>query len=70
MTNQAFALSTRLLLILDSLSSSLYTITYVEAKDTHEKVDITKLNVEVVETVTHEATLRNRIDTIVREIEG
>lgn len=44
--------------------------TYVEAEDTREKVDITKLNAEIAEIVAREATLRNEIDAIIREIEG
>ena len=44
--------------------------TYVEAEDTREKVDIKKLNAEIAEIVAREATLRDAIDTIIKEIEG
>lgn len=44
--------------------------TYVEAEDTREKVDITKLNAKIAEIVTREAILRAEIDKIIAEIEG
>jgi type I restriction enzyme M protein len=44
--------------------------TYVEAEDTREKVDITKLNAEISEIVAREAVLRAEIDKIIAEIEG
>jgi len=44
--------------------------TYVEAEDTREKIDITKLNAEIKEIVAHEATLRAEIDAIIEEIES
>ena len=44
--------------------------TYVEAEDTREKVDITKLNAEIAEIVAREAVLRAEIDKIIAEIEG
>ena len=44
--------------------------TYVEAKDTREKVDIKKLNAEIAEIVAREASLREAIDAIIKEIEG
>ena len=44
--------------------------TYVEAKDTREKVDIQKLNAEIEEIVAREDVLRREIDAIIREIEG
>ena len=44
--------------------------TYVEAEDTREKVDIKKLNAEIAEIVAREATLREAIDAIIKEIEG
>lgn len=44
--------------------------TYVEQKDTREKVDIVKLNAEIKEIVAREQVLRDEIDKIVAEIEG
>ena len=43
--------------------------TYVEQKDTREKVDILKLNAEIAEIVAREQVLRNEIDKIIEEIE-
>lgn len=43
---------------------------YVEAKDTREVIDITKLNEEIKETVAKIDNLRSEIDKIVAEIEG
>ncbi len=43
---------------------------YVEAKDTREKVDITELNTEIERIVKREDELRTEIDKIVAEIEG
>lgn len=43
---------------------------YVEAKDTREKIDITKLNSEIKTTVSKIDTLRSEIDKIVSQIEG
>lgn len=43
--------------------------TYVEQKDTREKVDIVKLNAEIKEIVAHEQELRDEIDKIIAEIE-
>jgi len=43
---------------------------YVEAKDTREKIDITELNKEVATTVKKIDQLRADIDNIVNEIEG
>lgn len=43
---------------------------YVEPKDTREKIDIKVLNKEVAQTVTKIDKLRSEIDTIVKEIEG
>ena len=43
---------------------------YVEAKDTREKIDITVLNKEVATTVKKIDQLRTDIDAIVKEIEG
>jgi type I restriction enzyme M protein len=43
---------------------------YVEAKDTREVVDITKLNAEINTTVTKIDRLRSDIDAIIAEIEG
>ena len=44
--------------------------TYVEAEDTREKIDITKLNAEIKEIVARDATLRAEIDAIIEEIES
>lgn len=44
--------------------------TYVEQKDTREKVDIVKLNAEIKEIVAREQILRDEIDKIIIEIEG
>jgi type I restriction enzyme M protein len=43
---------------------------YVEAKDTREKIDITELNAEIKTTVSKIDQLRTDIDAIVAEIEG
>lgn len=43
--------------------------TYVEAKDTREKIDIVKLNAEIKEIVAREQMLRDEIDKIIAEIE-
>ena len=42
---------------------------YVEAKDTREKVDIEELNNEIAKTVAKINALRADIDTIIKEIE-
>lgn len=44
--------------------------TYVEQKDTREKIDIKKLNAEIAEIVAREQVLREEIDRIIAEIEG
>jgi len=44
--------------------------TYVEVKDTREKIDIKKLNAEIKEIVAREQVLRDEIDKIIAEIEG
>ena len=43
---------------------------YVEAKDTREKIDIRELNAKIREIVARENVLRIEIDKIVDEIEG
>ena len=43
--------------------------TYVEAKDTREKIDIVKLNAEIKKIVAREQVLRDEIDKIIAEIE-
>ena len=43
--------------------------TYVEAEDTHEKIDIVKLNAEIEEIVMRENELREAIQSIIKEIE-
>lgn len=42
---------------------------YVEAKDTREKIDIVKLNAEIREIVAREQALRDKIDKIIAELE-
>ncbi len=44
--------------------------TYVEAEDTREEIDITKLNAEIKEIVACEQVLRDEIDKIIADIEG
>ena len=44
--------------------------TYVEQKDTREKIDIVKLNAEIKEIVAREQVLRDEIDKIIAEIGG
>ena len=44
--------------------------TYVEQKDTREKIDIAKLNAEIKEIVAREQFLRDEIDKIIADIEG
>lgn len=43
---------------------------YVEVRDTKEKIDIVKLNAEIREIVSRETVLREEIDSIIAEIEG
>ena len=43
--------------------------TYVEAEDTREKIDISKLNAEIEEIVAREQVLRDEIAKIIAEIE-
>ena len=43
--------------------------TYVEAKDTREKIDIVKLNAEIEQIVAREQVLRDEIAKIIAEIE-
>ena len=44
--------------------------TYVEAKDTREKIDIDKLNAKIKEIVVREQAYRDEIDKIIENIEG
>ena len=44
--------------------------TYVEQKDTREKVDIKALNAEIAEIVARETELRVKVDAIVAELEA
>ena len=56
----------------DEVSENDYNLsvsTYVEAEDTREKIDITKLNAEIKEIVAREEILRKAIDEIIAEIE-
>ena len=43
---------------------------YVEAEDTREAVDITKLNAEIARIVARQAELREQIDKIVADLKG
>lgn len=57
----------------DTIAANDYNLSvssYVEAEDTREKVDITKLNAELETTVARIDQLRTEIDAIVAEIEG
>ena len=57
----------------DAIAANDYNLSvsaYVEAEDTREVIDITKLNAELKTTVTKIDQLRMDIDTIVSEIEG
>ena len=57
----------------DEVASEKYNLsvsTYVEAKDTREKIDIVKLNAEIKEIVAREQVLRDEIDKIIADIEG
>ncbi|MGB0734031.1 MAG: type I restriction-modification system subunit M, partial [Pontibacterium sp.] len=58
---------------LEELAANDYNLSvssYVEAKDTREVIDITKLNAELATTVAKIDQLRSDIDAIVAEIEG
>lgn len=66
---QYFAKSTEL----EEIAKNDYNLSvssYVEAKDTREKIDIKALNSQIAEIVARENTLRAEIDKIVEEIEG
>lgn len=54
----------------DEHNYNLSVSTYVEQKDTREKIDIVKLNAELKEIVAREQVLRDEIDKIIAEIEG
>ena len=54
----------------DEHNYNLSVSTYVEQKDTREKIDIVKLNAEIKEIVAREQILREEIDKIIAEIEG
>ena len=56
----------------EEIKENAYTLsvsTYVEAADTREKIDITKLNAKIKEIVAREQVLRDEIDRIISEIE-
>lgn len=58
---------------LDDIAGNDYNLSvssYVEAKDTREVIDITKLNAELKSTVAKIDQLRSDVDTIILEIEG
>lgn len=59
------------LAIYEEIKENAYTLsvsTYVEAADTREKIDITKLNAKIKEIVAREQVLRDEIDRIISEI--
>lgn len=56
--------------IIEANDYNLSVSSYVEAKDTREKVDIVQLNAEIATTVEKINTLRSSIDAIIEEIEG
>lgn len=61
------------LVINDEIAQNDYNLSvssYVEAKDTREKIDIKELNAKIKEIVAKEAALRTEIDKIIAEIEG
>ena len=58
---------------MDAIAENDYNLSvssYVEARDTREKIDIAKLNAEIAETVAKIDKLRGEIDAIVAQIEG
>ncbi|MDI9882734.1 type I restriction-modification system subunit M [Flectobacillus longus] len=56
--------------IIEANDYNLSVSSYVEARDTREKVDIVQLNAEIATTVEKINTLRSSIDAIIEEIEG
>ena len=54
----------------DEHNYNLSVSTYVEQKDTREKIDIVKLNAELKEIVAREQVLREEIDKIIKDIAG
>ena len=57
----------------DEISQNDYNMavsSYVEQQDFTEKVDITKLNLEISQIVSKQSQLRTQIDAIVKDIEG
>lgn len=56
--------------ILEEGDCNLSVSRFVEAKDTREKIDIKALNIELVEIVARQSSLRKSIDEIVRDLEG
>jgi len=57
----------------DEISKKDYKIsvsTYVESENTRKIIDITELNLEIEEIVSHSQVLRDEIDLIIAEIEG
>ena len=57
----------------DEVSQNDYNLsvsTYIEAADIRKKIDIAKLNSEIVDIVSREQVLRDEIDRIIAEIEG
>ena len=56
--------------IIEANDYNLSVSSYVEARDTREKVDIVQLNAEIATTVEKINSLRSSIDAIIEEIEG
>lgn len=56
--------------IIEANDYNLSVSSYVEARDTREKVDIVQLNAEIAATVEKINALRSSIDAIIEEIEG
>ncbi|NLK91731.1 MAG: type I restriction-modification system subunit M, partial [Bacteroidales bacterium] len=54
---------------IEKIDYNLSVSAYVETKDTKEKIDIIKLNVEIKEIVAMQKVLRDEIDKIIKEIE-
>ena len=54
---------------IESNDYNLSVSTYVEARDTREKIDIVKLNAEIEEIVARQQVLRDEIAKIIADIE-
>ena len=51
------------------MTTTLAVSSYVEPKDTREKIDINELNLQIKETVAKISNLRSQIDDIIAQIE-